>query len=200
MSYHILKVIEFASLAHAKEMRKSGHGRKAIPYINHSIEVSATILKAIDTSPNFVMGLPDFNADDTLAAAILHDVIENTSFTREDIKKLTNENVASILDDVTDSPDMPKDISERKAIQAKKAESFGAQSANVKVSDQTSNIRNLINLRPSWSANRINSYLEGASKIVESAPQHFVIPMLLEEYYKAVDELTILLATGEYYK
>jgi GTP pyrophosphokinase len=200
MSYHILKVIEFASLAHAKEMRKSGHGRKAIPYINHPIEVSTMILRAIESSPSFVMGLPDFNTEDTLAAAILHDVIENTSFIRKDIEALTNKNVASILDDVTDDPDMPQDTYKRKAIQAKKAESFGAQSTNVKVSDQLSNIRSLINLRPSWSANKITSYLEGASKIVESAPQRFVIPMLFEEYYKAVDELTTLLDTGEYYK
>lgn len=79
----IKSAYDFASKAHAKQKRKSGE-----PYIIHPI---ATASRLVD------LGLDS----ETIAAALLHDVCEDTEFTSEDIKKNFGEEIAFLVEGVT---------------------------------------------------------------------------------------------------
>jgi GTP pyrophosphokinase len=79
----IVKAYDFANNAHEGQMRHSGDA-----YISHPLEVANI--------------LADLNMDNvTIAAAILHDVIEDTKFSYDDIKSGFGEEVAMLVDGVT---------------------------------------------------------------------------------------------------
>ncbi|NEU31565.1 bifunctional (p)ppGpp synthetase/guanosine-3',5'-bis(diphosphate) 3'-pyrophosphohydrolase [bacterium LRH843] len=77
------KAYEFAEKAHEGQYRKSGE-----PFIHHPIQV-AGIIVGLELDPN------------TVAAAFLHDVVEDTEVTNEDITEEFNEEVAMLVDAVT---------------------------------------------------------------------------------------------------
>lgn len=79
----IKKAYEFASLKHQNQFRKSGEA-----YIIHPLSVTM-ILAQLHVGPN------------TLTAGLLHDVVEDTDTTLEDIASMYNPDVASIVDGVT---------------------------------------------------------------------------------------------------
>ena len=79
----IISAYEFAAKAHANQVRSSGE-----PYITHPLAVSYILLElGMDT--------------DTICAAMLHDVVEDTDVTLEEIKKLFGQDVAMLVDGVT---------------------------------------------------------------------------------------------------
>lgn len=79
----ITRAYEFAEEKHKNQIRQSGE-----PYINHPIAVSCK--------------LAEMKADtDTICAALLHDTIEDTNTTKEEIKDLFNEDIAELVDGVT---------------------------------------------------------------------------------------------------
>lgn len=84
--YDLSKIIssyEFAAKAHANQVRSSGE-----PYITHPLAVSYILLElGMDT--------------DTICAAMLHDVVEDTDTTLDEIKKLFGQDVAMLVDGVT---------------------------------------------------------------------------------------------------
>ncbi len=79
----IKKAYEFASLKHQNQFRKSGEA-----YIIHPLAVTM-ILAQLHVGPN------------TLTAGLLHDLVEDTDTTLEDIASMYNPDVASIVDGVT---------------------------------------------------------------------------------------------------
>ncbi len=85
-SYEHTKIItayQFAAKAHEGQMRSSGK-----PYITHPLAVAYTLLElGMDT--------------DTICAALLHDVVEDTEITLEDVKKRFGQDVALLVDGVT---------------------------------------------------------------------------------------------------
>lgn len=83
MTDRIKYAIDFATKAHAGQMRKSGEA-----YITHPLAVKKI--------------LEEWGMDeDTIIAGVLHDVVEDTAVTLDDIKKEFGENVAFLVDGVT---------------------------------------------------------------------------------------------------
>ncbi len=79
----IISAYEFAEKAHRGQFRSSG-----APYISHPIAVSYSLLElGMDT--------------DTVCAALLHDVVEDTETTLEEIRKNFGQEVAMLVDGVT---------------------------------------------------------------------------------------------------
>ncbi len=79
----IEKAFEYAKKKHCNQFRKSGE-----PYIIHPLEVSI-ILAELHAGPN------------TICAGLLHDVVEDTDTTLEEVANEFNPDVASIVDGVT---------------------------------------------------------------------------------------------------
>ncbi|MCM1577753.1 MAG: bifunctional (p)ppGpp synthetase/guanosine-3',5'-bis(diphosphate) 3'-pyrophosphohydrolase [Ruminococcus sp.] len=79
----IISAYEFAAKAHANQVRSSGE-----PYISHPVAVAYILLELdMDT--------------DTICAALLHDVVEDTDTTLEELRKLFGQDVAMLVDGVT---------------------------------------------------------------------------------------------------
>lgn len=79
----IIKAFNFAEEAHKKQKRISGE-----PYIIHPVEVACILAE---------MGLDE----NTIAASLLHDVIEDTEYTFEEVEKKFNREVANLVEGVT---------------------------------------------------------------------------------------------------
>ena len=77
------KALDFATAAHDGQFRKSGE-----PYITHPIHV-AKILASYESD------------SDAIIAALLHDTVEDTDVTIEDVKREFGENVMQLVDGVT---------------------------------------------------------------------------------------------------
>ena len=81
--YAVKKAYDMASVLHQSQYRKSGE-----PYIIHPLNVCYTLAL--------------MHADcDTLCAALLHDTLEDTNITKEEIAREFNDNVAELVDGVT---------------------------------------------------------------------------------------------------
>ena len=79
---NVLKAFEFANELHKGVYRQSGD-----PYITHPLEVAII--------------LSEMHADrDTICAGLLHDTIEDTNITKEDIAEAFNKDVAKLVDGV----------------------------------------------------------------------------------------------------
>ena len=79
----VQKVYEFSNGMHKEQLRKSGE-----PYIIHPLQV-AYILASIDLD------------ETTICAALLHDIVEDTNITHEDLIKEFGEEIANLVDGVT---------------------------------------------------------------------------------------------------
>ncbi len=80
----IRKAFNLAKDAHSEVRRKSGE-----PYIFHPIEVATIVAKEIGLGPVSV------------ASALIHDVVEDSDYTLEDIERLFGEEIARIIDGLT---------------------------------------------------------------------------------------------------
>jgi len=87
MDERIFRALKFASEKHERHRRKGG---RDIPYINHPIAV-ATLLATV----------AEVTDPDLLAAALLHDTVEDTDATLEQIEHLFGKEIARLVDGVT---------------------------------------------------------------------------------------------------
>ncbi len=79
----VKKAYEYAANLHSGQRRQSGE-----PYISHPLNVAYI--------------LTEMHADkDTICAGLLHDTLEDTSTTKEDISHDFNQNIANLVDGVT---------------------------------------------------------------------------------------------------
>lgn len=80
----ITEAFEFANKAHQGSLRKSGE-----PYIMHPLAVARIAVKDLGLGST------------SICAALLHDVVEDTEYTRADIEERFGKRVASIVDGLT---------------------------------------------------------------------------------------------------
>jgi guanosine-3',5'-bis(diphosphate) 3'-pyrophosphohydrolase len=105
----------------------------------------------------------------TLVAALLHDTIEDTGTSYEQIEKLFGKTVADTVRELTNDPDVPK--SGKKDAQVARARKMSQRAAFIKVADKTANLRDLINSPPPWPAGRKRQYFMDALEVAQ-AMQH----------------------------
>ena len=161
----LLKAFRFSAGKHRNQRRKDS---LESPYINHPIDVA-----------QLLWDVGEVRDMDVLLAAILHDTIEDTNTSPEEIRDSFGEEVLSLVLEVTDDKSLPK--AERKRLQIATApdKSFGAKL--IKLADKCSNIRDLLALPPAhWSLERRQEYLLWTEKVVAGLRG---TNTALEEYY-----------------
>ena len=108
----VQKAFDFANEAHKNVRRRSGG-----PYIIHPIEVAKIVVSDIGLGYK------------SIAAALLHDVVEDTDYTVDDIRKLFGDKIASLVDGLTkiknvlDNEDRSKKLNDANA-KSLQAENF----------------------------------------------------------------------------
>jgi GTP diphosphokinase / guanosine-3',5'-bis(diphosphate) 3'-diphosphatase len=147
----ILAAAHFAAQRHATQKRKGEAGE---PYINHLIEVAELVAcssNVLDT--NLVM------------AAFLHDTVEDTGVTPQELERRFGDDVASLVMEVTDDKSLPKEM--RKELQVKNAHKKSPRAQTLKLADKISNLRSLLSSPPAnWTQERKRQYFEWARDVI----------------------------------
>lgn len=146
----VLQAAAFAAERHSNQRRK---GKQAAPYINHPIGVASCLADA---------GVED---PDILAAALLHDTVEDTDTSLEELEQLFGARVAGIVAEVTDDKSLPK--AERKRLQILTASKKSIEAKQLKLADKICNLRDLRDNPPHWNDERINAYYRFAEDVAE---------------------------------
>ena len=150
----LIQAINFAAKKHSIQKRK---GADEQPYINHPLEVLNLLLN--------VGKIEDYNV---LIAAVLHDTIEDTETTEEEITELFGANVCEMVLEVTDDKSLPK--AERKQLQIKHAPHLSDGAKYIKLADKISNIRDVTENPPDgWSKERRLEYVEWGEKVIDGS-------------------------------
>ncbi|MFZ5881459.1 MAG: HD domain-containing protein [Chloroflexota bacterium] len=147
----LLKAARFSAAKHRDQRRKDTH---ASPYINHPICVAETLAS--------IGGVED---PSLLAAALLHDTIEDTGTQPEEIEAGFGAEVLSLVLEVTDDKSLPK--ARRKQLQIDHAPHISSQAKLLKLADKICNIHDILHAPPSdWPLQRKREYLLWTEQVV----------------------------------
>jgi len=146
-----VKAVAFAADKHRNQRRKDAD---ASPYINHPIELVNVLINE--------GGIDDVIV---LCAAVLHDTIEDTDTTIEELHGHFGPKVAAIVMEVTDDKSLDK--ATRKQMQVDHAPHISREAKLVKLADKICNLRDILASPPAgWPAARKQEYFEWASRVV----------------------------------
>lgn len=148
----IVGALAFAAHKHRDQRRKDG---SASPYINHAIAL-------IDVLCNEA-GIARV---DVLCAALLHDTVEDTETTPEELTAVFGSWIASIVLEVTDDKSLAK--LERKRSQVERAARASREARLVKLADKICNLRDVAGNPPvGWDLARRQAYFDWALEVVD---------------------------------
>ena len=147
----ILKALHFAAIKHRDQRRKDV---EASPYINHPIEVAELLAREGGVTEPV-----------TLQAAILHDTIEDTNTTREELDGAFGPEVRRVVEEVTDDKALPR--ADRKRLQIEHGPHLSRRAQQVKIADKISNVLGVSQAPPAdWSIERRRQYLDWTEQVV----------------------------------
>jgi len=148
----ILHALEFAAHKHRDQRRKDVH---ASPYINHPIALA-----------NILVNEADIHDPEVICAALLHDTIEDTETTADELLTEFGAVIRDIVLEVTDDKLLPK--VDRKRLQVEHAAHASPKAKLVKLADKISNLRDIAASPPaSWSLARQQEYFEWAKAVID---------------------------------
>src|SRR5260370_4508107 len=148
----VIRAVEVAAQKHRMQRRKDSD---TSPYINHPIALMHVLCIDGGISDPLV-----------LAAAALHDTIEDTETTEEELRTTFEEEIAQIVVEMTDDKSLPKE--ERKRLQIEHAHRMSREAALVKLADKTCNLRDVAANPPlGWSLGRQVEYFDWAKAVVD---------------------------------
>jgi guanosine-3',5'-bis(diphosphate) 3'-pyrophosphohydrolase len=157
----VLAASAFAAHKHRDQRRK---GAEASPYINHPIAVANVLTNEAHITDPVI-----------LAAALLHDTIEDTDTTADELAAAFGSEIAAIVLEVTDDKSLPKQ--ERKRLQIEHAAALTEKAKLVKLADKICNVRDMSESPPvDWSPQRKAEYFAWAKQVVD--PMRGVCPTL----------------------
>lgn len=166
----ILRAMRFSAEKHNDQRRKDS---RSSPYINHPIQVAETLWS--------IGGVRDMTL---IVAAILHDTIEDTDTTSEEIKAEFGEEVLALVLEVTDDKSLPKQV--RKQLQIEHAPRISRSAKLLKLADKVCNVHDVVKSPPLvWTLKRKQEYLLWTEQVV--AGLRGVSPGL-ESHYDALLE------------
>ena len=173
----VLRAAEFAAHKHRNQRRKGASER---PYIGHCIEVARIIAD--------VGKVDDANV---LAAALLHDTVEDTDTTRDELRELFGAVIDDMVAEVTD--DKTLDSAVRKEAQVTHAPHLTHGAKVIKLADKISNVREIgVDPPESWPLDRRRGYFAWAARVV--AAMGSVNPELEQLFASTLETSTRILA------
>jgi len=150
MAAQLLAALRFGAARHAEQPRKD----HKTPFINHPIIVAELL-----AGPGGVSDVA------ILQATILHDTLEDTETTPNELRDMFGEQVCSLVKEVTDDKQLPQ--AERKRRQVAHAPHLSAGAKQIRIADKISNMADLSHSQPpEWSLQRKLEYLDWAEQVV----------------------------------
>lgn len=152
MMEELLGTLRFAAEKHRDQRRKDSG---STPYINHPIAV-AELLARVGKVDNL----------EVLQAAILHDTIEDTATTAQELDERFGQRVRRLVEEVTDDKRLPK--GERKRLQIEHSPHLSPSAKAIKLADKISNLCDISSTQPpDWSLQRKLEYVDWACQVVD---------------------------------
>lgn len=148
----VLRAAAFAARKHSEQRRKDA---SASPYINHPIALAEILAEEGKvTDPRVI------------AAALLHDTIEDTQTTMRELRGEFGDTIAEIVAEVTDTKWLGSTT--RKKLQVTKARRASEGAKLVKLADKIANVRDMLASPPAgWSLERRRDYFDWAKSVVD---------------------------------
>lgn len=148
------ELFQALALAAEKHQYQRRAGYDQLPYINHLIKVTNILIETEqETDPTI------------LIASILHDSVEDTDLTFDDLKRLFGESVAKIVLELTD--DMQLDYAKRKQLQVEGAKNLSVAAKKIRIADKICNIQDIFTYPLNWTKDQKIAYLENSILIVD---------------------------------
>jgi guanosine-3',5'-bis(diphosphate) 3'-pyrophosphohydrolase len=169
----IVAAVRYAAVKHVNQKRKGAAGE---PYVNHVIEV-AHLVSTVTADSNVVI------------AALLHDVIEDTSVTAAQLCVDFGPDVTALVVEMTDDKSLPKQ--ERKRLQIEHAPRMSPRAQIIKLADKISNLQSILVSPPAnWDYERKKQYFEWGKQVVDalSAP-NLLLKAKFESTYQRFREI-----------
>jgi len=147
----LIDALAFAAEKHRDQRRK---GADASPYINHPIALARMLAVEGRVMDNVV-----------LASAVLHDTLEDTETTFNELELRFGAEIAAVVAEVTDDKSLPKQ--RRKDLQVEHAPDLSHAAKLVKLADKICNLRDVANNPPAdWTLERRRDYFDWARRVV----------------------------------
>ena len=148
----VLQALTFAARKHSSQRRK---GSDHAPYINHPISVLDLLWR--------VGGV---RQADVLAAGVLHDTLEDTDTSPQELEAAFGRAVLELVQEVSDDKSLFS--AERKRLQIEHAGKLSTGAKLIKLADKISNVRDLHTNPPLfWSRQRRLEYMDWAARVVD---------------------------------
>lgn len=150
--YLVFKALEFAADKHRDQRRKD---KEATPYINHPIRVAMQVLEQENITDPAI-----------LCAALLHDTIEDTETSADELEQVFGAEITQLVLEVTDDKAQEKAV--RKQAQVDHAPQLSVKARAVKLADKISNLRDVSQCPPpNWSLERRQEYFDWAKSVID---------------------------------
>ena len=154
MPTHMELVLQAAAFAAEKHRLLRRKDAEASPYINHPIQVAYILVRA------------DVEDPVVLASALLHDTIEDTETTHDELEIVFGHEIANIVVECSDNKSLTK--LERKQAQIDHAAHLSKRAKLVKIADKISNVSDIDGAPPAgWSLERKREYYDWAKRVVD---------------------------------
>ena len=165
----LLKALAFAANKHKDQRRRD---IDTSPYINHPISLADILCNEAH--------ITDI---ETICGALLHDTVEDTETTAEELEIEFGPAICNIVMDVTDDKSLPQAV--RKQAQIDHAALISDKAKLVKLADKISNLRDVLNNAPAdWTLERRLAYFDWARKVIDQLRGvHPVLESLFDEAY-----------------
>lgn len=148
----IFNALNFAAHKHRDQRRKDVN---TSPYINHPIALASVLVTEA--------GIEDVAV---ICGALLHDTVEDTETTPEELEQVFGPQIRAIVMDVTDDKTLEKHI--RKQRQIEHAAHACREAKLVKLADKICNLRDIASCPPAdWSLERKQQYFDWAKAVVD---------------------------------
>ncbi|MGE0669973.1 MAG: HD domain-containing protein [Parachlamydiales bacterium] len=174
----ILSALDFAAEKHQFQTRKN---KAETPYISHPIGVA-----------NNLMTIGEVKDPAVIIAALLHDTVEDTQTTLDEISERFGNEVSGYVNEVSDDKSLSKE--QRKRLQVINASHKSTGAAQIKFADKLYNLTDLVNNTPEgWSRARIDQYFEWAESVVNRLPAcnpelKQAVSQVINQYWESQDK------------